>query len=287
MIGPSGALGVPALPEPVHPGASRTALGSLQTQALHERDRQESLAVRLYAAAATRGREHLDAATDPVAYRQAVRSGDLPDPGSVARLGARKRWMADAAATAISAGVRQVAVVGAGFDTLGLQLVRSDLLVVELDRPATVAAKQLALSTARIAEPWPRFAAVDLGEASALEPALAGAGWRGLDPTIFIAEVVLEYLAPEAALAVLTTVATRAAPGSRLACTIRLGDVADDRLAAAAAAAGEPMRFRPLATELPGLLADAGLTVVAERGGIIGSRGAAALLVLESRSGLV
>ena len=282
MIDRPGAIGVSALPEPVHPGASRTALASLQAQALHERDRAEALAVLLYSAAATDGRAHLVAASDPDTYRAAVRAGVLLGPGYVARVAARKRWLADAAAAAISAGVRQVAVVGAGFDTLGLQLVRPNVLVVELDRPATVAAKKLALSTARIAEPWPRFAAVDLGEPDALEPALAGAGWRGSDPTIFIAEVVLEYLAPEAALAVLTTVATRAAPGSRLACTIRLGDVADDRVAAVTAAAGEPMRFRPLATELPGLLADAGLSVVAERGGIIGSRGAAALLVLEA-----
>lgn len=282
MIDRSGGVAIPTLPEPVQPGASRTALASLQAQALHERDRAEGLAARLYMAAATDGREHLAAASDPDAYRVAVREGVLLGPGFVDRVAARKRWMADAADAAISAGVRQVAVLGAGFDTLGLELVRPDVLVVELDRPATVAAKQLALSTARIAEPWPRFAAVDLGEADALEPALASAGWHGSDPTIFMAEVVLEYLAPEAALAVLTTVATRAAPGSRLACTIRLGDVADDRVAAVTAAAGEPMRFRPLATELPGLLADAGLSVLAERGGIIGSRGAAALLVLEA-----
>jgi len=282
VTGPSGVLGVPALPEPVHPGASRTALGSLQAQALHERDRAEGLAARLYAAAATHGREHLAAASDPNTYRAAVREGVLLGPGYVARVAARKRWMADAAAAAIGAGVRQVAVLGAGFDTLALQLVRPDLLVVELDRPATLEAKRLALSAARIAEPWPRFAAVDLGEVTGLETALAGAGWRSSDPTIFIAELVLEYLAPEAALAVLAAVGTRAAPGSRLACTVRLGDVADDRIAAATAATGEPMRFRPLGAELPGLLAEAGLSVLAERSGIIGSRGAASLLVLEA-----
>jgi methyltransferase (TIGR00027 family) len=287
VIDPSGGVVMPTLPEPVQPGASRTALASLQAQALHERDRTEGLAARLYMVAATHGREHLAAASDPDAYRAAVRAGVLLGPGYVGRVAKRKRWMADAAAAAISAGIREVAVLGAGFDTLGLELVRPDLLVVELDRPATVEAKQLALSTAGIAEPWPRFVAVDLGDADALESALAGAGWRSSDPTIFIAEVVLEYLAPEAALAVLSAVATRAAPGSRLACTLRLGDVADDRVAAVTAEAGEPMRFRPLAAEVPDLLAEAGLSVVAERGGIIGSRGAAALLVLERRSGLV
>jgi methyltransferase (TIGR00027 family) len=195
--------------------------------------------------------------------------------------------MADAAEVAIAAGVRQVAVLGAGFDTLGLQLLRAHagLLVVELDRPSTLEAKTEALSSAGISRPWPRFAAVDLGEKTDFLPALADLGWRASDPTYFVAELVLEYLAPEAATAVLTAIGTHAAPGSRLACTVRFGDHADDHLASATAAVGEPMRFRPLAAELPGLLAQACFDVLAQRGRVRGRGGGAAALLLLAPAG--
>jgi methyltransferase (TIGR00027 family) len=195
---------------------------------------------------------------------------------------ARKRWLAQTAAQVLSAGVGQVVVLGAGFDTLGLRLLSGDeeLLVVELDRRATLEAKVLALAEARIPWPWPRFAAVELCEAAALSPALGAVGWRVSEQTFFVAEVVLEYLPPEAAAAVLAALRSLAAPGSRLACTVRFGDAADDRLAVATAAAGEPMLFRPTAEELPGLLAEAGFEVLVKRGGPHGHRGAAALLLL-------
>ena len=93
---------------------------------------------------------------------------------------------------------------------------------------------------------------------------------------------MLEYLEPEAVLALLTAIGALAAPESRLACTVRFGDV-DDDLAASAAAAGEPMRFRPLAAELPRLLETAGLDVVAARGGLRGRKGAGGLLLLAAR----
>jgi methyltransferase (TIGR00027 family) len=275
----------PAFPEPSRPGASRTALAALQAFALWELASgpgADGIAARLYASAATRGREHLDAASDRTAYAAAVRAEILPGPGRVARVAARKRWIAEVATRAIAAGVRQIAVLGAGFDTLGLELLSADedLLVVELDLPTTLEAKEHALAAARIVRPWPRFAAVDLGDAGSLSPALAGVGWRGSEPTLFVAEVVLEYLDPEAARSVLAALRSLAGPGSRLACTVRFGDAVDDRLAAATAAAGEPMLFRPTAAELPGLLAEAGLDVLVKRGGPHGHGGAAALLLL-------
>jgi len=281
-------LPTPVLPDPVGPGVSRTALAALQAHALWALASPagaEAIPVRLYAAAAARGREHLEAAADGTAYRAAFRDGILPAPDRLTRFAARKRWMADAAGAAIAAGVRQVVVLGAGFDTLGLELLaaEADLLVVEVDRPSMLEAKTLALGTARIPGPWPRSAAVDLADAGALAPALAATGWRVSDPTLFVAEGVLEYLEPEAALALLTAIGELAARESRLACTVRFGDVEDDYVAAPTAAAGEPMRFRPLAAELPRLLETAGLDVVAARGGLRGRRGAGGLLLLATR----
>ena len=69
-------------------------------------------------------------------------------------------------------------------------------------------------------------------------------------------------------------------PESRIACTGRFGDVDDDRIATATAAVGEPMRFRPLSSELPELLARAGLDVLASRDRILGRGGTTALLLL-------
>ncbi len=274
----------PDLPEPARPEASRTALAALQTHALLELGSPEGkgLAARLYASAAARGRDHLETASDPVAYRGAVLAGALPGPGHIARFGVRKRWMADSATAAIAEGVRQIVILGAGFDTLGLTLLHADaeLLVVELDRPAMIRAKELALAAAKVAQPWPRAVAVDLSDVRTLPDALAAGGWRAAEPALFIAEVALEYLEPGAAVAVLSAVGTVAGLGSRIACTIRFGDVDDDHFAAAAAATGEPMRFRPLSAELPALLARAGLHVLDSRGRILGRSGASALLLL-------
>ncbi|MBD0348891.1 MAG: SAM-dependent methyltransferase [Thermoleophilia bacterium] len=275
----------PALPAPRWPDASRTALAALQAEALAElasHSDADDIAVRLYAAAAELGSEHLETAADAATYRAAIRAGTLPGPARVLGVAARKRWIARAAEQALAAGVPQVVVLGAGFDTLGLRLrkVDRDLVVVELDRPATLAAKAEAVVRAAMAPPWPRFAAADLEDAPVLGSALVRSGWRPSAPTLFVAEVVLEYLAPDAALAVLAQLADLGARGSRLACTVRFGDASDDSLAATTAAAGEAMRFRPAAAALPGLLAGAGFEVLAECGRAGARGGAAALLLL-------
>jgi methyltransferase (TIGR00027 family) len=191
--------------------------------------------------------------------------------------------MADAATVAIADGVRRIMVLGAGFDTLGLTLLHADaeLLVAELDRPAMVEAKELALAAADVAPPWPRSVAVDLSDTRALTRALDAAGWRQSDPALCVAELALEYLEPGAAFAVLSTIGTLSHPRSRIACTVRFGDVDDDHLAAATAAVGEPMRFRPLSAELPALVARAGLDVLSWCGGrLLGRYGASAFLLL-------
>ena len=173
-------------------------------------------------------------------------------------------------------------ILGAGFDTLGLTLLHADteLLVVELDRPAMIRAKELALAAAKIALPWPRSVAIDLGDTRALTHALGTAGWRASEPALFVAELALEYLEPGAAFGVLSAVGALSGPESRIACTVRFGDVDDDRIATATAAVGEPMRFRPLSAELPELLAHAGLEVLASRDRILGRSGTTALLLL-------
>jgi methyltransferase (TIGR00027 family) len=265
--------------------ASRTALAALQAQALWEAQSSqglESIAARLYMAAAERGHEHLAAAADRAAYRAGVQAGILPAPPRIASVVTRKRWTEYEAVRAIGEGVRQAVVLGAGFDTLGIRLLRRDpdLVVIELDRADTIEAKRRALDTAAIERPWPRLVCGDLANAVALGPTLSSRGWRAPAATFFVAEVVLEYLAPEEALAVLSEVARLGAPGSRFACTVRFGNDPADDLAAATAAAGEPMRFRPPSEALPDLVVRAGFDIVCELERPSGRGGATALLLL-------
>jgi methyltransferase (TIGR00027 family) len=252
------------LPLPTRDGASRTALAALQAAACLPLA-TDPFARPLYAAAAAGLAEH-------------------PGPCRVLGVAARKRWVADSAAAALAAGMRQVAVLGAGFDTLGLRLLHADpgLTVVEADRAATLAAKAAALARAGIARPWPRPAAVDLAAPRALGPALAAAGWRRGAPTCFVAEAVLEYLAAGDAVRLLAEVARLAAPDGRLACTLRFA-ARSDGLPAVTAAAGEPMRFLPRPEALPRLLARAGLAVIEERRGQGAGAGAFLLLAPAAR----
>ena len=279
---------VPDLPEPARPGTSRTALASLQAQALLELRlacsrgwaRGPALRVggRLWSGTPPRRRP-----IRPL-IAGAVRAGELlRSPEYLAAFGARKRWM-----TYAVAGRDRRRDPPDRRARRGLRHARPDpllqadaeLLVVELDRPAMVEEKQLALATAKIARPWPRLVAVDLGDATALTGALAGVGWRPSEPALFVAELALEYLEPRTAFAMLRLLGTICGPRGRIALTIRFGDVVDEQLAAATAAAGEPMRFCPLRAELSSLLARAGLEILVSRGRTLGRTGAAAFLLL-------
>jgi O-methyltransferase involved in polyketide biosynthesis len=68
-------------------------------------------------------------------------------PGVQLHYALRKRYLEDAARDALNAGVRQLVVFGAGFDTLALRLAGSfpDAEFFELDHPATQAIKTRAL----------------------------------------------------------------------------------------------------------------------------------------------
>jgi methyltransferase (TIGR00027 family) len=269
----------PVLPDPIAAGASRSALAVLQTQAVSEL-RSGGIAARLYASAAVRGREHLDAAADRDRYRAAIDDGTLPGPFRVLSLGARKRWIEEVVKHAIRAGIEQVVVLGAGFDTLGLRLLAAhpDLVVIELERPVMVLAKRQALEAAGITPPWPLFVDTDLSDPGSLRPLLAAQGWRGSRPTAFVAEGILEYLPPRDALAVVAEVARLSAPGSRLACTVR--SPGPDPFASPLAGAGEPIRFRPDEAALPELFAGAGFEILQRIGHADGRGGGSALVLL-------
>lgn len=115
-------------------------------------------------------------------------------PGLRLHYALRKRYLEEQTRAAVNDGFEQAVVFGAGFDTLALRLAREFPRVsfVEVDHPATQAAKQAALSTKEIP---PNVSFVPLE--------LTGAGWAsalrasGVDPayrTLFLAEGLLMYL---------------------------------------------------------------------------------------------
>jgi methyltransferase (TIGR00027 family) len=115
-------------------------------------------------------------------------------PGIMAHYWYRKQAIEVRCRKAIANGVARIIVIGAGFDTLAIRLAREmpTIEAIEIDHPATQAAKVAALAEAREATPKNlRFIACDL----AVEPLPAVLFGDG-KPCMVIIEGVLMYLPP-------------------------------------------------------------------------------------------
>ncbi|MFC0135645.1 class I SAM-dependent methyltransferase [Massilia eurypsychrophila] len=129
----------------------------------------------------------------------------------------RKRAMRDHAEASIVAGSSQVVVLGAGLDTLCLELQAAypPLCCIEIDHPATQHVKLRAAGAdgRRI-----HFIGADLAQRSLGEVLAACPAFRRDAPTLFVAEGLLMYM-PLAAVAALFAQMAAAAPDSRVAFT--------------------------------------------------------------------
>ncbi len=129
----------------------------------------------------------------------------------------RKRALRAHAEAAIAAGCSQVVVLGAGLDTLCLELqaTHPQLCCIEIDHPATQQEKRRAAGAdgRRI-----HFIGADLAERSLGEVLAACPAFRRDAPTLFVAEGLLMYV-PLAAVATLFAQMAAAAPDSRVAFT--------------------------------------------------------------------
>lgn len=117
---------------------------------------------------------------------------------------------------AIRAGARQLVILGAGLDGRAFrmaELAESDVL--EVDHPDTQAEKRERSRALALASRSHRFVGVDF-ERDPLDRALASAGHRASEPTIWIWEGVVMYLGVEAVRSTLAAIAARSAPGSTL-----------------------------------------------------------------------
>lgn len=137
-------------------------------------------------------------------------SGSPAHQGMRIFMAARSRFAEDCLGVAVSRGVRQAVVLGAGLDTFALRNPYSELglRVFEVDHPATQAWKRKRLSDAGLALPASlTFAAVDF-ESDDLGRVLRGAGFDPDRPAFFIWLGVVPYLGRAAIAATLRYIAS-------------------------------------------------------------------------------
>jgi methyltransferase (TIGR00027 family) len=126
-------------------------------------------------------------------------------------LAARTRFHEDAVTHGLDAGIRQVVIVGAGYDSRAWRLARPDVRFFEVDHPATQADKRK-----RAPSGGPSYVTADLGETS-LMSALPEAGFEVDAPAVFSLEGLTMYLTETQAAELLSTLGKLGGPGSRLA----------------------------------------------------------------------
>jgi methyltransferase (TIGR00027 family) len=162
-------------------------------------------------------------------YRASIEQlGDRLGPGQMVRVGLRKRFMDDEIRAALAAGVTQVLVVGAGFDTTCMRLAAEfeDRLFVEIDHPSTHASKRAGIEALGATRDNLRLLEADLATttlAAALDQ-LEQPSWDRTAQTIVIAEGVFMYLQRADVERFFAAVRELTGPGSRVAFTYMKGD---------------------------------------------------------------
>jgi methyltransferase (TIGR00027 family) len=184
------------------------------------------------------------AARRPILRGAVERYADHRAPGARTSAIARTAYIDDAVRAAVSAGVDQVAILGAGFDSRAQRMPElAGVRVFEVDRADTQAAKRAQLPAGV------RYLAVDF-ERDRLGDALTAAGWEAQRRTLFLWEGVTGYLTEPAVTAVLCWIATTA-PGSSVVFTYLHGGLLDGtrrfpgaaRIMARLRRIGEPWTF--------------------------------------------
>lgn len=127
---------------------------------------------------------------------------------------------------AVTRGVRQVVLLGAGYDARAYRLDGiGDATFFEIDFPDTQAQKRAHLAGLRARAREVRHVPIDF-RVDTIDRALGRAAFDAASPAVFVWEGVTMYLPPDARRATLDAVARCAAPGSDLALTYsRIEDV--------------------------------------------------------------
>jgi methyltransferase (TIGR00027 family) len=202
------------------------------------------------------------------------RYADRRLPGARTSGIARTRLIDEAVESAVTDGLRQVVILGAGFDCRAYRLPSMrDANILEVDHPATLQAKRehlrAVLPTARTNV---KYVAIDFNRES-LPDVLRSAGVDTNSLTLFLWEGVTNYLTADAVDSVLHYVATFR-PDSRLIFTYVHRGALDGSLffedAPAllrnVAAIGEPWTFGLDPAELPDYLCQRGFSLLRDAG---------------------
>jgi methyltransferase (TIGR00027 family) len=147
-------------------------------------------------------------------------------PGQFLHVALRKRFIDDETRAEIARGVTQVLSAGAGFDTLCLRLASEfpDVTFVEVDHPATQAAKRKGVAALGPIPPNFHLHGADLAGAG-LEEALPAVGaWRRDAQSLVVAEGLLMYLDETDVCRFLEAVRRNVGAGSRLLFTCMQAD---------------------------------------------------------------
>lgn len=232
---------------------SRTAQGAAMHRAAHQMiDRPplfvDPLAVRIIGPEAT---AQLHDGSD---RRAGDRAGGLR-----AFIAMRSRFAEDGLAAAVTRGVRQYVLLGAGLDTFAYRAGEffSSITVFEIDHPATQAWKHARLAEAGIAIPHNvTYAPVNF-ESETLALGLTRAGFDFSQPAFFAWLGVTPYLSQATVMETLKFIVTSTAPGSEIVFDytqpVEALDAAQrvnfEAMAERVAAAGEPFKssFEPAA----------------------------------------
>jgi methyltransferase (TIGR00027 family) len=132
-------------------------------------------------------------------------------------LAARTHFYDDAVTSALDAGLRQVIVVAAGYDSRAWRLARPGVRFFEVDHPATQSDKRHRAPTG-----GPRYVPVELG-VDELYDSLLAAGFDPSEPSVFTVEGLTMYLTEAQVVELFQTLCRIGAPGSRLAVNFGLG----------------------------------------------------------------
>jgi methyltransferase (TIGR00027 family) len=178
-----------------------------------------------------------------------LRTVRLPD--LLPSLAARTRFFDDQVLAAISAGLPQVVILGAGYDDRALRFRSPGVRFFELDHPATQADKASRLAVIGASDDVV-LATADFTRDDAAA-VLAGCGHAAAEPSLFLCEGLLVYLDQQVITRLLAGLRAAAAPGSSLAASLAIHpDGADSRRVTDAANAGRRTgRTEPWRTILP------------------------------------
>ncbi|MBB5069009.1 methyltransferase (TIGR00027 family) [Saccharopolyspora gloriosae] len=169
-------------------------------------------------------------AAAPDSHQQWRWLADGATPGSMVPamsgfLALRTRWIDDAVLAAVTAGARQVVVLGAGFDTRALRLPwPGEVDVFTVDQPEVVAFVRHVLDGVASA-PGVRWTSVAADLTESWPVALRESGFAPDVATVWIVEGLLMYFGPGEVEVLLSAVRQLSAPGSAL-----FTDVADRRV---------------------------------------------------------